>query len=62
MSVSPAQKRLKPPPVPEKSTVMSTPLAFLPNSSASASMIGKTVDEPSAEILPLSEPRSVPGE
>src|SRR3954447_21102177 len=61
ISVSPLQNRLNPPPVPEKSTVKSTLPAWLPNSSASASIIGKTVDDPSAVILPLSEPRSVPG-
>ena len=47
MSVSPRQNFWKPPPVPEMPTVTRTPgLAFW-NSSATASLIGKTVLEPS---------------
>ena len=55
MSVSPAQKRLNPPPVPETPTVTWTPRSVrLPNSSAIDSVIGKTVEEPSTWISPVS--------
>ena len=48
MSVSPRQKRLKPPPVPEMPTVTRTlPRLLIWNSSATASAIGNTVLEPS---------------
>ena len=52
MSVSPAQKRLKPPPVPETPTVTRTSGLAMPNSAAIASVIGKTVLEPSTAISP----------
>lgn len=47
MSVSPRQNFLKPPPVPETPTVTFTPRWAFWNSSATASVIGYTVDEPS---------------
>ncbi len=48
MSVSPRQKRLKPPPVPAMPTVTRTlPFLLIWNSSATASAIGNTVLEPS---------------
>ena len=48
MSVSPRQNFLKPPPVPEMPTVTLTlPLVDLWKSSATASVIGNTVLEPS---------------
>ncbi len=54
-SVSPRQKRSKPPPVPEIPTVMLTFVApALRKSSAAAVVYGPTVDEPSAVIDPLS--------
>ena len=54
-SVSPAQNRLKPPPVPETPTVTRTPRPVrMPNSSAIAPVIGKTVEEPSTWISPVS--------
>ena len=51
-SVSPAQKRSKPPPVPEMPTVTWTSGATLANASAAAVVSGPTVDEPSASIEP----------
>ena len=61
MSVSLAQNFLKPPPVPEIPTVTRTlpPVAFW-NSSAMASEMGNTVDEPSTLIVPESVRRSAP--
>src|SRR3990172_9136195 len=57
-SVSPLQNFLNPPPVPEKATVTLTPgLAFW-NSSATASVIGYTVLEPSIVTEP---PRAADG-
>src|SRR5688572_15635981 len=58
-SVSSLQNFLKPPPVPEMPTVTRTlpPVAFW-NSSAIASETGKTVDEPSTLIVPVSVFRS----
>ncbi len=54
-SISPLQKRWKPPPVPEMPTVTLTPPApALRKSSAAAVVYGPTVDEPSAVIEPLS--------
>jgi hypothetical protein len=51
MSVSPRQKRLKPPPVPEMPTVTwAPPPPEIWNSSATASVIGYTVLEPSISI------------
>ena len=51
MSVSPRQNFWKPPPVPEMPTVTRTSgLAFW-NSSATASLIGKTVLEPSSATM-----------
>ena len=47
MSVSPLQNFLKPPPVPANATVTLTPLLAFWNSSATASVIGYTVLEPS---------------
>ena len=58
MSVSPAQKRLKPPPVPETPTCTRTFGATLRNSSATASEMGKTVLEPSMSTSPERLPRS----
>jgi hypothetical protein len=52
MSVSPAQNFLKPPPVPEMPTVTCTFGATLRNSSATASVIGKTVLDPSTAMRP----------
>ena len=53
-SISPLQKRSKPPPVPEIPTVMLTFLApARRKSSAAAVVYGPTVDEPSAETVPL---------
>ena len=52
-SISPLQKRWKPPPVPEMPTVTLTLLApALRKSSAAAVVYGPTVDEPSAVIEP----------
>ena len=51
--VSPLQNFWKPPPVPETPTVIRTLRRVrIPNSSATASVIGKTVLEPSMAILP----------
>ena len=47
MSVSPRQNFWKPPPVPEMPTVTRLPFSPFWNSSATASLIGKTVLEPS---------------
>jgi hypothetical protein len=56
-SVSPLQKRSKPPPVPEIPTVMFTlPAPALRKSSAAAVVYGPTVDDPSAVIVPDSLP------
>ncbi len=52
MSVSPAQKRLKPPPVPETPTCTRTLGATERNSSATASEIGNTVLDPSMSTSP----------
>src|SRR5512145_1502751 len=52
MSVSPAQNFLKPPPVPEMPMVTRTLGWDFWNSSATASVIGYTVLEPSAVIRP----------
>src|SRR5690606_4608582 len=59
MSVSPVQKREKPPPVPETPTGTRTSGATFMNSSATASVIGKTVLEPSISTLPLRSPVDV---
>jgi hypothetical protein len=48
ISVSPRQNFLKPPPMP---TVTLMPLLAFWNSSAIASVIGKTVDEPSMAMI-----------
>ena len=53
MSVSPAVKRLKPPPVPETPTFTRTPGCTLLNSSATASEMGYTVLEPSTSMVPV---------
>src|SRR5215210_3626154 len=53
MSVSPAQNFSKPPPVPEDPTeILTSGLSSL-NSSAAACANGKTVEEPSMEMLPF---------
>ena len=52
MSVSPLQNFWKPPPVPETPTVTRTSGATERNSSATASVTGKTVLEPSIATLP----------
>jgi hypothetical protein len=52
MSVSPAQKASKPPPVPDVPTEISTSPATALNSSAAACATGATVLEPSAAIEP----------
>ena len=49
--VSPRQNFSKPPPVPEKATLTRTS-ETRPNSSAMASEMGKTVEEPSMRISP----------
>ena len=53
--VSPRQNFSKPPPVPENATFTRTSETF-ENSSATASEIGNTVDEPSTWTSPESEP------
>src|SRR6186997_3109050 len=60
MSVSPAQNFLKPPPVPEMPIVAFTPGFTFWNSSATASVIGYTVLEPSAVIT--DDCAAVPGD
>ena len=50
--VSPGQNFLNPPPVPETPTEMLTLGCTAVNSSATAWVIGKTVDEPSIKISP----------
>ena len=52
IAVSPLTKRLKPPPVPEVPTDTRTSLFAMLNSSAIASVIGNTVLDPSASIVP----------
>ena len=54
MSVSPAVKRLKPPPLPEMPTFTSTSRWNLRYSSATASVTGATVLDPSISIVPVS--------
>ena len=49
--VSPRQNFSKPPPVPEKATFTRTSETY-PNSSAIASAMGNTVEEPSMRISP----------
>jgi hypothetical protein len=51
MSVSPRQNFLNPPPVPPMPTVTLRPLLAFWNSSATASVIGYTVEEPSIAII-----------
>ncbi len=53
MSVSPAQKRWNPPPVPATPTVMSTRGLVVAKRSAASCMSGPTVLEPSALIDPV---------
>ena len=53
MSVSPTVNRLKPPPVPDTPTLTRTLGWILLNSSATASLMGKTVLEPSISTVPL---------
>ena len=55
MSISPAANFLKPPPVPEKPITARTSGCSLRNSSATASVIGYTVLEPSARTVPAAE-------
>ena len=57
MSVSSAQKRSKPPPVPASETVTWTSGFSSLRSSWAAVLIGKTVEEPSTTTLPLAPPR-----
>src|SRR5262245_1269840 len=52
MSVSPAQKRAKPSPVPGPSTVMATSGLESENTAAAAAEIGSTVDEPEIASSP----------
>ena len=52
--VSPGQNFLKPPPVPETPTEIFTSGFKIVNSSATAWVIGKTVEEPSINISPVS--------
>jgi hypothetical protein len=52
MSISPAQKRAKPSPVPGPSTVIATPGFASLNAACAAAEIGSTVDEPEIEISP----------
>ena len=52
-SVSPAQKRAKPSPVPGPSTVIATSGLAAANSPAAAAEIGSTVDEPDTAIDPV---------
>src|SRR5262245_24764407 len=52
MSVSPAQKRANPSPVPGPSTVMATSGLDSANTVAAAAEIGSTVDEPETAISP----------
>src|SRR5215210_8808260 len=56
MSVSPLQNFLNPPPVPANATVTLTPEFAFWNSSATASVIGYTVLEPSMLTLPDKAP------
>ena len=53
MSVSPLQKRVKPPPVPAMPTVTRVAGYFFWNASAAAVTYGPSVLEPSAVIVPL---------
>ena len=57
MSVSPTVNCLNPPPLPEIPTLTSTSGATLLNSSATASVIGATVLEPSISIVPRNPAR-----
>ena len=54
IAVSPGQNFLKPPPVPETPTEIFTSGFKIVNSSATAWVIGKTVEEPSINISPVS--------
>ena len=60
MSVSPAQNFSKPPPVPEVPTVTRTPEFSAMNCSATASVNGATVLEPSMRIEPERSPPPPP--
>ena len=60
MSVSPAQKRSKPAPVPAPLTVTWTPGCSSPKNSDAASANGCTVEEPSIVTLPLSSSVDAP--
>ena len=62
MSVSPAVNRLNPAPVPPNPTLILTLGCSLRNSSATATVIGKTVLEPSISIVPLNLPVDEPSE
>ena len=57
MSISPRQNFWKPPPVPEMPTVTFTPAVAFWNSSATASLIGNTVLDPSSvtRVVPPDE-------
>jgi hypothetical protein len=56
MSVSPLQNFTKPPPVPLKATGTWTPAFAAWNSSATSSVIGKTVLDPSMVTVPARAP------
>ena len=60
MSVSPAQKRSKPPPVPAVPTSMLTPGCSSPKAAAAAVVSGPTVLEPSMMMSPLSSAAASP--
>ena len=59
MSVSPRTNFLKPPPVPDTPTVIRTRGWTARNSSATASVIGKTVLDPSTATVPDRAPEPV---
>jgi|SRR5687768_9846726 hypothetical protein len=61
ISVSPRQNFWKPPPVPEMPTVTLTSLPAFLNSSATASLIGNTVLEPSSVTLAVPDDAPPPG-
>ena len=60
MSVSPRQNFWKPPPVPEMPTVTRTAALAFWNSSATASLTGKTVLDPSSVTVAAGAPDEVP--
>ena len=60
MSVSSAQKRAKPSPVPGPSTEVATPGFAESNASPTRALMGSTVEEPEMTIWPLSSDVSSP--